>query len=121
MALKPPNFSELGKKFNIQGLVDNVKSMVNPEGNTPQVQMGDVLGEKMASLSLLLQRSSKTLNEQAQALTEANQMLNDLFKDLEVMRAAKAKPEGSAKEEVVAKEVATDEGMPEPPKADKKE
>lgn len=113
-----PDFNELTKKLNIQGLMDNVKSMINPEGNTPSVSSGDAMGEKMAKASILLQETTKALDEQVKKLAEINRLINDLFKDLEAIRASNKKPESSAKEEMVAKETASDEGMPEPTKAD---
>ncbi len=115
-----PDFNELSKKLNIQGLIDNVKSMINPEGNTPKPAAGDEMGEKMANISMSLQDCIKALSEQAKSLNTINQGINDLFKDLEAIRAQAAKSETSGKEEKVAEAVATDEGMPQAPKAAKK-
>lgn len=111
-----PDLGELSKKLNIQGLVNNVKSMINPEANTPKAASGDAMGEKMASISITLQETMKALNEQVKNLNSINQSINDLFKDLEAVRAQSAKPETSAKEDKIAKETASDEGMPEAPK-----
>ena len=108
-----PDLGELAKKFNIQGIMNNVKSMVNPEANTPKPASGDLMGEKMANISMSLQETMKALGEQVKNLDSINQGINDLFKDLQAIRASTAKPESPAKEDKVAKETASDEGMPE--------
>jgi hypothetical protein len=111
MALKP-DFTQITKKLDIQGLVSSVKSMINPEGDTPKPVNGDALGEKMAALSMLLQNTAAALTEQGNQLAQANQLLNALFKDLETIRAQMAKP-APVNQDKVEQTTATNEGMPE--------
>ncbi len=79
---KMPDFS----KFDLQGIVNSIKTIINPEGGAPNVTEGDPIGAKIVQISTLLQT---TANAQAQAgkdLTKINTLLNDLYQDLEAFR-----------------------------------
>ena len=69
---KKPDLSDLTKKFDIGGIVDNIKSMVNPGGDTPDVDPNDALGIKIAQISVKIQ--------------DLNKLLNAAFQDLEALR-----------------------------------
>ncbi|AKQ33559.1 hypothetical protein [Candidatus Coxiella mudrowiae] len=74
------------KKFDLQGILNNIKSMISPEGSTPDVNPDDAISIKISELSLLTQQLAKTHAEQAKEFTRINRLLNDLFKDIEALR-----------------------------------
>ena len=74
-----------GKKFDLQGILNNIKSMINPESNTPNPDPSDIIGMKIAELSILAQQLAKAHERHAKELTKVNRLLNQLFKDLEAL------------------------------------
>lgn len=75
-------------KFDLQSILNNIKSMINPESSTPDVKSSnDAIGMKVVELSLLVQQLAKKCTEQAKEFNKVNELLNDLFKDIEVLRA----------------------------------
>lgn len=83
---KKPDLSDLTKKIDIGGIVDNIKSMVNPGGDTPEVDPNDALGIKIAQISVKIQDLVSAQAEHTKSLSEINKMLNAAFKDLEALR-----------------------------------
>ena len=81
-----PDLSELTKKIDIGGIVDNIKSMVSPGGGTPDVSPNDTLGLKMAEISLKIQELVASQEQHTKSLSEINKLLNAAFKDLEALR-----------------------------------
>ena len=79
-----------GKKFDLQGILNNIKSMISPESNTPNVNPDDEIGVKVAGLSVLIQQLAKTYAEQSKEFTKVNRLLNELFKDIEALRNSSA-------------------------------
>ena len=76
------------KKFDLQGLINSVKTMINPESNIPTVDPNDAIGVKIAELSTLIQQLVSAQAEHNKELTRANQLLLDLFKDIEQLRGS---------------------------------
>jgi hypothetical protein len=74
------------KKFDIQGIITNIKSIINPEGNTPNVNPDDAIGVKIAELSILVQHLATAQAEQVKELGRVNKLLNGLFSDIEALR-----------------------------------
>lgn len=60
--------SNSGKKFDFQGVLNNIKSMISPESNTPSPDPSDAIGMKIAELSVLAQQLTKSHEEQAKEL-----------------------------------------------------
>lgn len=91
---KIPDFS----KFDLQSIVNSVKSILNPESATPPVAENDSLGKKIEKISLLLQNTAKQQAQSAKDLAQANGLLNALYKDLEEIRqqAVPSQPAPSA-------------------------
>ena len=82
------DFSDLAKKIDIGGIVNNLKSLVNPEGKTPDVDPDDALGVKIASLSMKVQEASKKQKELSKELDDINHLLNGVFSDVQALRDA---------------------------------
>lgn len=78
------------KKFDLQGILSNIKSMISPEGNTPNVNPDDAIGMKVAGLSVLIRQLAKTYAKQSKEFTKVNRLLNELFKDIEAFRNSSA-------------------------------
>jgi hypothetical protein len=78
------DFSKL--KDNMGGLVDNLKSMINPAGGTPQVDPDDALGVKIAQMSTLIKQLVDAEQEQLKQLKQLNELLNGAFQDMEALR-----------------------------------
>ncbi|WP_304985363.1 hypothetical protein [Coxiella-like endosymbiont] len=93
------------KKFDLQGILNNIKSMISLEGSTPDVNPDDVIGMKIAKLSLLTQQLAKTHAEQAKEFTRINRLLNDLFKDIEALRNSPATESPESSESSVTSEI----------------
>lgn len=94
---KIPDFS----KFDFQGIVNSVKSMINPE-TTPNVAEGDPIGSKIVQISSLLKNVASIQTQSTKDLNNINRLLNELYKDLEAFRQLetelrfKQQTEGSA-------------------------
>lgn len=82
---KIPDFS----KFDLQSIVNSVKSIINPEA-TPKVAEGDPIGAKMVQISTLLQNVANAEAQSAKDLTQINNLLNELYQDLETFRRLEA-------------------------------
>lgn len=80
------DFSDLAKKIDLGGIVSNLKSLVNPEGKTPDVDPDDALGVKIASLSMKVQEASKKQKELSKELDDINHLLNGVFSDVQALR-----------------------------------
>jgi|GEM_PF-1699452 len=88
------------KGFDIGGLVDNLKSIVNPAGGTPDADPNDVLGVQLADLSELVQglkaKHDAYSREMSQDLAKINQLFNGAYKSLEGIRNPNAEGEAEA-------------------------
>lgn len=76
---KIPDFNELTKKLDLDNLVSSVKSLINPEGGTPQPEEGDKLGELIAQSSMIAQDLAKGHADLAKQLHQLNKNLNQIF------------------------------------------
>jgi hypothetical protein len=93
---KKPDFSELTKKFDLNSIVGGIKSLLNPESETPQVDPSDAIGTKIAQLSLMSQQMSKMHEQLAKDFTAASHLLNELYEDLEALRHPPVAPSAAA-------------------------
>ncbi len=90
---KIPDFSQFAKKLDIQGIVDSVKSVINPAGapiaNPPS---DDELAIKFAQLHGSLQNLASVHTQQAKEIAELNTGVNDLYKDMLALKKAASSP-----------------------------
>jgi len=91
---KKPGLSDLTKKFDIGGVVNNIKSLVNPGGDIPDVDPNDALGLHIAKISLDIQELIESQKEHTDSLVEISRELNSAFKALEAVRAELAELQG---------------------------
>lgn len=73
-------------KFNFQNIVNDLKSMISPTGNTPQPDPSDALGIKLARLSVMAQELQTEHLEQGKKFAEMNALFNEVYQSLEAMR-----------------------------------
>ncbi len=118
MTKKNP-LSDLSKKFDLGGIVKNVKTMINPMSQTPDVDIDDPLGVKMAQISMMIQKCATLHGEQKKMLEQTNTMVNELYTLLESIRNLEGEEQGKAKEEEAAED--TPVASQKPPEAQQKE
>ncbi len=80
--------ADLTKKIDLTHIVKGVKSMINPTGMTPDVDMNDPLGVKLAKVSTLVQSIASIQAEQTKQFAQVNKLVNELYQDIESMRHA---------------------------------
>lgn len=73
-------------KFNFQNIVNDIKSMISPAGDTPQPDSSDALGIKLARLSVMAQELQAEHLEQGKKFAEMNALFNEVYQSLEAMR-----------------------------------
>jgi cob(I)alamin adenosyltransferase len=104
---KIPDFSQFTKKLDIQGIVDSVKSVINPAGapiaNPPS---DDELAIKFAQLHGLVQNLASVHAQQAKEIAELNASINGLYKDMLELKKATLSPASaqSSVEEAINKD-----------------
>lgn len=73
-------------KDNVGGIMGSIKSMINPAGQTPNVDPDDALGMKIAQLTTLVKQTADAQLEQAKNLAKMNELLNAAFQDIQTLR-----------------------------------
>ncbi|OGT33799.1 MAG: hypothetical protein A3C44_05220 [Gammaproteobacteria bacterium RIFCSPHIGHO2_02_FULL_39_13] len=73
-------------KDNMGGLMDSLKSMINPAGGTPTVDPDDALGLKIAQLTTLIKEITDAQQEQIKKLNKINELLNGIFQAVQTLR-----------------------------------
>jgi hypothetical protein len=86
---KLPDFAELTKKLNIEGLVDSVKSAVSG-GVPPKAPEGDEVAAQFVEIITLTQNLANAHAEQGKAISAVHSKLNALYKGLQLLRETSA-------------------------------
>lgn len=73
-------------KENVGGLMGSIKSMINPAGGIVQADPDDALGVKFMQISTLVKQMMDVQHEQVKNLAKVNELLNAVFKEIEVLR-----------------------------------
>jgi len=104
-----PDLTHLKNKLNIGGIMDSIKTMINPGGGVPDADPDDDLGLKIAEISTLLKEMVEAQKGYVENLNKVNALLNTAFQDIEKLRAD-IKPIRDAKkaEAVAAQEKSED-------------
>jgi hypothetical protein len=85
---KMPDFSELSKKIDLQGILDTVKSAIGGSPN-PEPVSGDEIAVKLAELKSLVKSLATTHTQQGQTITKVNRKIQALEKDINNFRNLK--------------------------------
>jgi hypothetical protein len=83
---KLPDFSELTKKFDIQGLVDSVKSAVS--GAPQKAPEGDEVAARFVEAINMVQNLATAHAEEAKMIAAIHTKLNALYKDTQLIKEA---------------------------------
>lgn len=70
-------------KFDLQGIINSVKTMINPEIKVPE---GDFIGEKVLKITELLKSASQANTQAADDLNKVKDLLSMLYSELEAFR-----------------------------------
>ena len=89
---KIPDFSELSKKIDLQGILDTVKSAIGGSPN-PEPVSGDEIATKFAELKSLVKSLSSAHTQQGQTITKVNRKIQALEKDINNFRNLKPEEE----------------------------
>lgn len=81
-----PDLNKLKSKLDINGIIDSVKSIINPASGTPDVDPDDDLGVKIAQASTMIKEMAAAQAEHVKQLGKLNEMLNMAFQDIETLR-----------------------------------
>jgi hypothetical protein len=92
---KIPDFSKFTGKFDLQGIVDSVKSIITPGGAVPESIKDDPLVPRITEISALLQQVMSVQAQQTEDLGKLNTLVNALYRDLEATIKANTVPPAS--------------------------
>ena len=93
-SIKMPDISGITSKIDLDKILDGIKSMINPENEgrkppTKKIDPNDALGMKITELSALLQEINKTHIKLSKDFLKVSDLLSELFRDIEAVRANK--------------------------------
>ena len=91
--------SVMSNKLDFQGIVDSVKSVLNPDAMVPEAEKGDKVAEEMVAVMLLLKEMGDEHNQLGQKLATLNHKLHSLYKLMHVEEKAEEKPKDKPKDE----------------------
>lgn len=80
---KLPNFSKLAEKLDLQGIMQNVKSVINPGSVIPEHLEGDPVVAKLALIHSAMQTVKQLHDQQEQEITKINTIIASIYKDIE--------------------------------------
>lgn len=88
---KMPDLSKMVKDLNLDGVVSNIKSMINPEGIKPEEIGEDAILKRIAELSVLTKHLASTSDDMVKQCNVLNSGLEVLFKELKAIEESKTK------------------------------
>jgi hypothetical protein len=74
-------------KLDLDSIVKNVKSLINPTGQTPQPNPDDFIGLKLAQLSASIQLVANIQVQQTKEFAKINKLANEVYALIEAQRA----------------------------------
>lgn len=101
--------AENKKQFDLQGLISNIKTMINPTANTPDPNPEDVVGIKLAELSVMVQQLQQAYAEQGKVLGKVNKLFNEVYQSLEAFHQKENEPAAEAEEKPVSEQPKEDD------------
>ena len=96
------------KNFDFQSIVGNIKTILNPEGQTPDVDPEDEIGMQLVELSTVAQELHDLAKDQAEKFTELNSLINGLHKTLKAFDKKQEESEQKKKEKSSRKKTSKD-------------
>lgn len=81
------DFSKLSEKLDIKGMVEGVKSIINPEVGLPKDLEGDPVAAKLALIKMAADNLNELMQKQQEEVNKINVLINSLYKDLALKKA----------------------------------
>lgn len=76
------DFDKLAEKLNLNKVVENVKSIIQPDSVVPKNLEGDPIAAKLALLHESMQNLNDLLARQQSEINKVNALIGSLYKDL---------------------------------------
>ena len=102
---KKPDLKDLANKFNLSKIMNNIAEVVDSGSKISNVDPSDAIGKKIADIDALVKAMHHTQKEHANNLAKVDQLLEDLYADLQRLREQSKQADDS--EADVAKAEAT--------------
>lgn len=80
---KLPDFSKIAEKLDLQGIMQNVKSVISPGSVIPEHLEGDPVVAKLALIHAAMQTVKQLHDQQEQEITKINTIIASIYKDIE--------------------------------------
>lgn len=74
-------------KLDLDSIVKNVKSLINPTGQTPKANPDDAIGVKLAQLSTSIQLVANIQAQQTKEFAKINKLVNEVYSLIEDQRS----------------------------------
>lgn len=100
--VKLPNLTELTKKMNLQGVLDNVKSAIGSVSNPQKSPTSDELSGKFNEILSLTSSLADMHAQQADAIANLKTKISELDKDIQNMKALAASMAASEQQKEAA-------------------
>ena len=100
-----PDISKLKGKFDLKGLMQNVKSIINPNTNLPESAQGNPLAFKVAAVVEAVKGLADAYSKQADLIANLNNLVGELSHEigsLKVSAAPQVAPKVTVAEEAKA-------------------
>lgn len=117
---KLPDFVDMAKKLDFQGLLDSVKSAVSG-GPPPKAPEGDEVAARFVEIITLTHSLATAHAEQAKVIASIHSKLNALYKDMQLLKEAKTVTDTSVKKETVVETKVLDSTPVEPKPSNQEE
>ncbi len=86
---KLPDLGKLSEKFDLQGIMDNVKSILSPGSAIPENIVGDPIAGKLALIYACTKKIAELQEQQDAEIARINTLVASLMKDLSQAQAGK--------------------------------
>lgn len=106
---KIPDISKITGKFDIQGIVKNVKSMISPGVEIPETAKGDPIMYKLSEVTKGLKILAELQVKQADELAKLDGMVGSLYQDIAALKNKSAGGEETLQMSAAPKEAAPEE------------
>lgn len=80
---KIPDLGKLAGKLDLQTLMNNVKSLINPDTKIPEPPAGDPIAAKLAEISVLTHQISEAHHQLRSTIEKLNTKISLLYRDLQ--------------------------------------
>lgn len=117
---KFPDLSKLGEKLNIEGVIDDMKTMISPDKAIPEDASKDPKTALLAEVMMLLDGLATEQSKQAKQMSQLSVKLKELYRlvepvESEAAQTSKSEVEAKVEKAKVEEPAAVAEAQPEKP------